>query len=65
MTAGMMFTNLNGIIDTLSNKDIPVGERLLSSLTSVGMLLPMLLRGYKTLDASLSSMIAKHRLITL
>lgn len=65
MSAGMLFNTLNGLADTLFNKDISWGEKILSSLTSIGIMLPMILNGYKQLDAAMGSIVAKQRLSTI
>ena len=40
---------LKGLIDTWNNDDMSFGDKLLSTFTSLGMVIPMLINGYKTL----------------
>ena len=43
---------LKGLIDTWNNDDMSFGDKLLSTFTSLGMVIPMLINGYKTLSTA-------------
>ena len=43
---------LRGLIDTWNNDDMSFGDKLLSTFTSLGMVIPMLINGYKTLSTA-------------
>lgn len=60
MSIGMLFNQINGVLDTMSNKDIPLVERLLTSATSFGMIMPMILNTYHSLAGIISTITAKQ-----
>ena len=47
----MAFTSLAGIFDVLNNEDMTFWEKLLSITTALGMAIPMLITGWKSLTA--------------
>lgn len=52
----MVWNQLNGIIDTWQRKDLSGIDKLMTTLTSVGMMAPMLINSFKTMGGLLNKM---------
>ena len=52
MQVSMAISNIKGIFDVWNNQDMSFGEKLLSTLTSLGMVIPIIANGFKSLSAA-------------
>jgi hypothetical protein len=43
---GMMINQINGLIDIWNNKDLSFGKKLTTTLTTLGMIIPMFTRAF-------------------
>jgi len=51
MQISMVANNLKGIFDVWNNEDMSFGEKMLSTFTSLGMVIPIVITGIRTLTA--------------
>ena len=55
MQFSMILNNIKGIISTIKDENMDVGDKALSILTSLGMTIMMVVRGYQSLSAALAA----------
>jgi hypothetical protein len=76
MSLSMAFNTMKGLSDVWSNEDMSIGEKMLSTITSLAMVLPMVTSamqaenvarilgiGLKTKDGIITSIDSKNRLV--
>ena len=50
MSVGMAFSSLKGLVDTWNNSDMSFGEKMIATMTTLGMVIPMVVSSFNMLN---------------